>query len=268
MIRLPGLIDPHVHLRFDQPHKEDFATGTAAALAGGYTFIIDMPNNNPPVTTLARLQKKIKAAERMAQCDIGFHFGSLGDNLDEFKQVKDLVYGLKLYLNQTTGGYIIDEPKMKKIYQAWQDATQGTKPILLHAEADVLPAVERVVTATKQPTHICHVSSQKELAHVISMKQKGLPVTCGVTPHHLFLTDKDREVLGSFGIMKPPLQTKHDQDFLWKHFNDIDIVESDHPRTPWQRRTTPSGCGSTASSSEAPRAPTTSGRPRVGSTST
>jgi carbamoyl-phosphate synthase/aspartate carbamoyltransferase/dihydroorotase len=227
-MRLPGLIDPHVHLRYLDPQKEDFLTGASAAIAGGFTMVLDMPNNNPPITTFPRLQAKIDQARRYTRSDIGFYFGSLGDNLSEFEKVKDLVFGLKLYLNQTTGGYIIDEPVMKKIYQKWHTVTRGEKPILLHAEADMLPAVARVISQTNQPTHICHVSSHQELSQVMQMKQAGLPVTCGVTPHHLFLTSDDAKQLGPYGLMKPSLASKRDQDFLWDHWQDIDVVESDH----------------------------------------
>ncbi len=227
-VRFPGLIDVHVHLRYLDPHKEDFLTGKSAALAGGFTFVIDMPNNKVPITTFARLQSKMDQAGHYAKYDTGFHFGSLGDNLDEFEKVKDLVYGLKLYLNHTTGDYIIDEPALGKIYKKWHSVTKGSKPILLHAEEDVLGWVARIVEETGQPTHICHVSSKKELQGIIQLKQQGLPITCGVCPHHLFLTKENEAKLGPFGLMKPSLKSQDDVDYLWEHFGDIDVVESDH----------------------------------------
>src|SRR3990167_1374142 len=107
-ITLPGLIDLHVHLRTPgQTHKEDFTTGTKAAIAGGFTAVFDMPNNANPITTLERLNEKIalasqglalrsytlkrEASRSGIYADIGFYFGSLGDNLDEFKRVSNLV---------------------------------------------------------------------------------------------------------------------------------------------------------------------------------
>lgn len=78
IIILPGLIDPHVHLRYLDPHKEDFLTSTFAAIAGGFTTVLDMPNNNPPITTFPRLQAKIDQASHYTRYDIGFYFGSLG----------------------------------------------------------------------------------------------------------------------------------------------------------------------------------------------
>ncbi len=224
-ITLPGLVDPHVHLRDPgQTDKEDFLSGTSAALAGGYTTVMDMPNNVEPITTLERLEAKIAIARAKTVSDIGFHFGTLGDNFDEFPKVLDKVKGLKIYLNMTTGGFIIDKAKLLEIYQAWP----SDKPILLHAEEDVSDLVETTVRAAPKRTHICHISSRAELEFVMRAKDAGLPITCGVTPHHLFLADKDAERLGAFGYMKPFLKPKTDQDFLWQHLDYIDVIESDH----------------------------------------
>ena len=225
MITLPGLIDIHVHLRDPgQNSKEDFFTGTSAALAGGFTTILDMPNNLQPITTEERLNEKISEAKMKAVSTIGFHFGSLGDNFDQFKKVQSKVFGLKLYLNQTTGGFIITPKVMMSVYKAWS----SKKPILLHSEEEMIAMVIEVVKKTGQPSHFCHVSSKSELQQIIKAKQDGLPVTCGVCPHHLFLTEKDEKSLGPFGMMKPPLKSQKDIDFLWKNLSLVDVIESDH----------------------------------------
>src|SRR5476649_1575542 len=120
LIRLPGLIDIHVHLRDPgQTHKEDFLSGSSAALAGGFTRVFDMPNNATPITSPESLDEKITTARQKVVCDMGFYYGSLGDNLESFKDVMDRVRGLKLYLNVTTGGYKIDTDYLTKIYTAW-----------------------------------------------------------------------------------------------------------------------------------------------------
>jgi len=224
-ITLPGLIDPHVHLRDPgQTHKEDFYTGTSAALAGGYTTIIDMPNNAVPITTEQLLDQKISIAEQKTVCDLGFNFGTLGDNYAEFSEIFDKVSGLKVYLNITTGGFIIDKSKLAEIYKAWE----SDKPIFLHAEDDVSDLVLSTLRAVPRRTHICHVSSRAELEFVMKAKAEGLPITCGVTPHHLFLNNKDSERLGSFGHMKPYLKQESDRQFLWDHMDGFDLIESDH----------------------------------------
>lgn len=225
MITLPGLIDPHIHFRTPgQTHKEDFFTGTSAALAGGFTAVIDMPNNTIPITTEKLLKEKMQIAKEQIVCDVGFHFGSLGDNLSEFEKIKNQVFGLKLYLNQTTGNFIINKENVLKIYDAWP----GNTPILVHAEEDVIDLVIEVCAKTKKKTHVCHVPSKEELEKIIKAKKSGLKITCGVTPHHLFLTKKDGKRLGPFGMEKPTLKTQEDIDFLWKNLEWIDVVESDH----------------------------------------
>lgn len=236
LISLPGLIDPHVHLRDPgQTEKEDFYTGTCAALAGGFTTILDMPNNITPITTLELLEEKIKIAKEKIVCDVGFYFGSMGDNINEFEKVKNQASGLKLYLNETTGNFLINQTFLEKIFLAWSQI--AAKPILIHAEGKMVEEVIDVVRRIKNPTHFCHISTIADLKQIIKAKQDNLPITCGVTPHHLFLTEKDVERLGSFGMMKPPLTTQKDQDFLWKNLKYIDVVESDHaPHTIDEKR--------------------------------
>ncbi|MDP3941050.1 MAG: amidohydrolase family protein [bacterium] len=226
MLTLPGLIDPHVHLRDPgQTEKEDFFTGTAAALAGGFTTVLDMPNNKVPVTTAERLEEKIKSAREKVVCDVGFYFGSMGENLAEFAKISSKVMGLKLYLNHTTGDFLINhKPTLLRTFVEFTDK----KPILFHAENETFDTVLDILREHPRPIHLCHLSTSYELKRVIEAKKKGLPVTCGVTPHHLFLTKEDETSLGTLGMMKPPLQSLRDLDFLWKHLDVIDVIESDH----------------------------------------
>ena len=238
---LPGLIDPHVHLRDPgQTNKEDFYTGTMAALAGGYTTIIDMPNNKTPITSLTTLNEKIKIAKKKIVCDVGFHFGSLGDNIDEFKKVQNKVIGLKLYLSLTTGGFVIDKTKLEKVFKAWPKE----KVILVHAEDNMLDSVINLTRKLGNKIHVCHISTADDLKQIKKAKEEGIKISCGVTPHHLFLTEKDVKILGPFGMMKPPLRSKKDQDFLWKNLNYIDVVESDHaPHTIEGKKKVPAPFG-------------------------
>jgi carbamoyl-phosphate synthase/aspartate carbamoyltransferase/dihydroorotase len=237
MITLPGLIDPHVHLRdLGQDHKEDFASGATAAIAGGFTTILDMPNNKIPITTEQLLLKKQKTASAKILCDIGFYFGSVGNNLQEFEKIKNKTKGLKIFLNETTGNLIIDLNKFEKICQSWPNHL----PILLHAEENILQKALEIGLQFRQKIHVCHVSSKKELSIILKAKNRGV-VTCGVTPHHLFLTNDEaalkmaewNEVHAKtprewIFLVKPSLKSKTDQDFLWQHLKDIDTIESDH----------------------------------------
>ena len=233
-LTLPGLIDIHVHLRDPgQTEKEDFTTGTGAALAGGFTTICDMPNNAEPITTAGKLAEKQAIASEKTVCDIGFHYGSVGDNLDTFSEAAPHAIGLKLYLNNTTGGYMLDVEHLRKIYATWP----RDKVILLHTEEDTIDAAIESLEGLNRPVHVCHMPSREILEKIIAAKQKGIPVTCGVTPHHLFLAHEDAERLGAYGQMKPPLQSASDIAFLWEHLDDIDIIESDHaPHTHEQKQ--------------------------------
>lgn len=224
-IRLPGLIDIHVHLRDPgQTDKEDFTTGTSAALAGGFTTVVDMPNNAQPITTINRLEQKIAIAHQKAVADIGFHYGSLGDNLETFEEAAKYSIGLKLYLNKTTGGYLLDAKHLKEIYAAWP----ADKVVLLHVEEDLIDVAIESMQDLKRPVHVCHMPSREILSKIIAAKRQGLPITCGVCAHHLFLNTDDAKRLGVWGDMLPSLKTREDQAYLWEHLDDIDIFESDH----------------------------------------
>ncbi len=232
MITLPGLIDPHVHLRDPgQTHKEDFTTGSNAAIAGGFTTILDMPNNAIPITTEQLLIKKRKIAEQKILCDIGFYFGSIGDNLNEFQKIQTKVHGLKIFLNQTTGNFLIDLEKFQQVCKAWPNH----HPILLHAEENILEKALDIGHNTNQKIHVCHISSEKELRIILNAKIKGEKVTCGVTPHHLFLSNDgytpgvaEWTPPGWMLQVKPSLKPQSDINFIWSHLKDIDVIESDH----------------------------------------
>ncbi len=100
--------------------------------------------------------------------------------------------------------------------------------MLLHVEEDVIDIAIESMKDLQRPIHVCHMPSKEILEKIITAKKAGHPVTCGVCPHHLFLTNDDVETLGVYGKMLPSLKTKADQEYLWEHLDDIDIFESDH----------------------------------------
>jgi dihydroorotase-like cyclic amidohydrolase len=230
LIRFPGLIDAHVHLRDPgATQKEDFATASRAAIAGGITYLLDMPNNPLPTISIERLEEKKRLARDKAICSIGFYYGTNGQNFDSFSRAGNdpSVYGLKIYCNPTTGSLLIEDEKMiETIIDAWK----SPKPILVHAEGEKLEKVLYILRKRPKPMHICHVTTAFEVQLARKIKSEKLPVTVGVTPHHLFLTNKDVERLGPFALMRPILSTQQNQDAVWEALADatIDIVESDH----------------------------------------
>ncbi len=229
ILRIPGMVDPHVHLRdLDWSHKGTFASETAAALAGGYWAILDMPNTPPPTISRAALDLKRVAMARQAVCDWGLYFGASQDgNQAEYAGVGADVCGLKIYNNATTGTLLIEDQSLREQhYRAW---TCG-KPIAVHAEGETVADILQLVRRYRRFTHFCHISTHYEIDLLRAAKGEGLPISVGVTPHHLYLTENDLPVLGALGLMKPTLKTPADRDALWAAIADgvVDVVELDH----------------------------------------
>jgi carbamoyl-phosphate synthase/aspartate carbamoyltransferase/dihydroorotase len=232
------MVDPHVHLRdLDWSHKATFASETAAALAGGYWAVLDMPNTPPPTITRAALDLKRESMSRQAVCDWGLYFGASQDgNGSEYAGVAADVCGLKIYNNATTGTLLIeDQAQRGQHYRAWASG----KPIAVHAEGETVADILKLVRQYRRFTHFCHISTKYEIELLRAAKEEGLPISIGVTPHHLYLTEDDLPVLGSFGLMKPTLKTTADRDALWDALalGIVDVIESDHaPHTLAEKR--------------------------------
>lgn len=221
---LPGLVDVHVHLR--EPgatQKEDFESGSKAAIAGGYTQIIDMPNNNPPTTTLHALEEKTRLAKNKIWCDVGFNFGATKQSIGYFKAVYKKVFGLKAYLGKTTGPLLIQKKEDKdSIFKHWQ----SPMPIMVHVNGKDIIEIIELAKKYKRRIHICHITSD-QITYIKKAKNEGIKLTCEVTPHHLFLDKNDMSKLGPFGLMKPPL-SQNNPDILWKNIDIIDMIATDH----------------------------------------
>jgi dihydroorotase (multifunctional complex type) len=235
MITLPGLIDPHVHLR--EPgatHKEDFDTGTAAALAGGFTTVLAMPNTAPPLTDADNLGLARAAAKAKARCDYGLFLGAGPDNAALAAPLAAGVCGMKMYLDQTYGPLRLEGlDTLAQHFQEWP----GVKPIAAHAEGRSLATVILLAALHDRPVHICHVSRKEEIRLIRAAKEKGIRVTCEVTPHHMFLTQEDLPHLGrGRGEVRPRLARREDLDALWQNLAVIDCFATDHaPHTSTEK---------------------------------
>lgn len=229
--KFPGFIDVHVHLRDPgATQKEDFITGSKAAIAGGFTFICDMPNNpSMPTISIDRLKEKVALAGAKAICDLGFHYGTDGKNLETFKEAASHpnVFGLKVYCNDTTGDLLVnDEKVLDRIFTSWR----SDKPILVHAEGAMLDICLELANRYERRLHVCHVSETSGVEKIRRAKEQHKPVTAGATPHHLFLKKQDVDKLGAYAVMKPPLGNESTIEALWEGIRGgvIDIIESDH----------------------------------------
>ena len=249
-IRLPGIIDAHVHLR--EPgmvHKEDFHTGTVAALAGGVTTVLDMPNTDPPVSTPEAFRMKAVLAANKIVCDVGLFVGATTADADAYLPVATEACGLKIYVNETFGNLRIDElGLMHQLFRTWAEKAErtgyrsrgrveGLGPIAVHAEDMMVPVCLTLSELYDVPLHIVHVSRRSEIELLRRAKEKGLPVTCEVTPHHLFLTTEDAARLGPLGDMRPRLATPDDVAAMWENLDVVDIFATDHaPHTLEEKR--------------------------------
>jgi dihydroorotase len=226
-LTLPGLIDVHTHLRVPGgEHKEDFATGTAAALAGGITTVLAMPNTSPPLSTPETLQAARQTAQRDIRCDAGLFAGASPAEIDQLAACAPYAVALKIYLNDTFGPLRVEElPTLQTCFEQWP----AGKLIAMHAEGQSVAVGIGLAAAYGRAVHFCHISRQDEIELIAAAKDRGLPVTCEVTPHHLFLTREDAERLGTLGDMRPRLAGRNDVDALWAHLNStVDCIATDH----------------------------------------
>lgn len=238
LLKLPGLIDVHVHVR--EPggtHKEDWDSATQAALAGGFTTILAMPNTQPPVTDTASLNLALSAARAKARCDYAQFIGAGAENMTLAGNLVDQVVGLKMYLDQTYGPLRLDEISLWiEHFSCWP----RHRPIVAHAEGKTMAAVILLAALFERPLHIAHVSLREEILLIRKAKERGIAVTCEVAPHHLFLTREDLPRLGTGrGEVRPRLASPSDRDALWENLDVIDCFATDHaPHTLQEKDST------------------------------
>lgn len=230
-LRLPGPVDPHVHLRdLEWAHKATVEQETAAALAGGYWAVLDMPNTPPNTVTAERLRAKHEHVAARARCDFGLYMGAdQAADGSEYAAGAPAALGLKMYCDHTTGSLLLaDDAARRRHLRAWGAVTD--KPVAVHAEDETLAAVLQLVREERVRVHFCHVSMASEIELLREGKADGLPISVGVTPHHLYLEAADRERLGGFAMVKPPLKSTADREALWVAVLDgtVDTIESDH----------------------------------------
>jgi dihydroorotase len=259
LVALPGLIDGHVHLR--EPgltHEETWLTGTRAAVFGGVTTVLDMPNTLPPTDSVERAREKLALAELSAYCNYGI-FGLVGEAADQIGELagSGLVVGLKAFMGPTTGD--LPSPDDDLLRRALQHARVSGLRMAFHAEdratidtareheqrsdpivhLDTRPAeaevrsIERIgelLQAANAQGHICHVSSAPGLHAIDSWRGKSVDLTCEVTPHHALL---GRDVYAHFGgvaKVNPPIRGEPDASALLAALADgrINTIASDH----------------------------------------
>ncbi len=253
---LPGVIDSQVHFREPgSEHKEDLASGTAAAAMGGVTAIFEMPNTTPPTTTTAALDDKLRRARGRAWVDHAFFVGAAADNVDQLGQLETHpgCCGVKIFMGSSTGSLLLaDDETLEKVLRS------GQCRVAVHAEDEARlvarheiavnaadPAahpewrdVESAAMATRRiialsartgrPVHVLHITTADEMA---LLRQAPPQVSVECTPQHLTLVAPDcYDQLGTLAQMNPPIRTTAHRDGLWDAIRDgtVDMVGSDH----------------------------------------
>ncbi|GAB1856166.1 dihydroorotase [Flavobacteriaceae bacterium MHTCC 0001] len=259
---LPGAIDDQVHFR--EPgltHKANIATESKAAIAGGITSFIEMPNTNPQTTTVEKLEEKFEIASKTSSANYSFMFGGTNDNLDEILKVDErTVAGLKLFLGSSTGNMLVDDPGvLENIFKSTnmvisvhcedegtirenlkahvetygEDIPIEKHPIIRSEEACYLSSSKAIELAKKTGArlHVFHLSTGKEtnlFTNKIPLKDKK--ITSEVCIHHLWFSDEDYKTKGTFIKWNPAVKKKADREQLWEALLDdrIDVIATDH----------------------------------------
>lgn len=268
---LPGLIDDQVHFR--EPgltHKESIETGSRAAVAGGITSFIEMPNTLPQTTNMEELEKKFNIASETSYANYSFMFGGTNDNLSEIEKIDPkTVAALKLFLGSSTGNMLVDDEKVleqifkkspvliavhcedeatiKKNLAECMERYGDDIPIELHpnirsAEACYKSSSKAVALAKKTGArlHVFHVSTAKELSLFSNKKAlKDKKITAEVCIHHLWFNDSDYAKKGTLIKWNPAVKTEKDQEALLEALNDdrLDVLATDHaPHTKEEKK--------------------------------
>lgn len=258
----PGLIDDQVHFR--EPgltHKGEIYTEARAAVAGGITSYMEMPNTQPQAVTVEELEKKYKRAAEVSLANYSFFMGTTNDNIEEIHKVDyKKVCGLKIFMGSSTGNMLVDRrDTLEKIFSTvktliathceddvmikhnqeriiaeyGEDIPAYFHPVIRNDEACYSSSSMAVELAKKYGTrlHILHISSAKELAlfeNRTPLKEKR--ITAEACIHHLWFSDEDYAAKGNFIKWNPAVKTAYDRDKIFEAVLDgrIDVIATDH----------------------------------------
>ena len=262
LLLIPGCIDDQVHFR--EPgltHKATIFTESRAAVAGGITSFMEMPNTVPSAVTIEKLEEKYEVAKNTSLANYSFYLGTTNSNIEEIKRINPLeICGVKIFMGSSTGDMLVDDPR------ALEDVFNYSPTIITtHCEDDPMikqnfqryieefgeelpakfhPLIRNEVACYKSSSfavslakkynsrlHILHISTEKELelfSNQIPLKEKR--ITAEACIHHLWFSDEDYEKLGNFIKWNPAVKKATDRDAIMKAVNDnvIDVIATDH----------------------------------------
>lgn len=269
---IPGVIDDQVHFR--EPgltHKGDIASESRAAVAGGVTSFMEMPNTIPQAVTQKLLEQKYQRADEISPANFSFYMGATNDNLEEvLKTDSSKVCGIKVFMGSSTGNMLVDDEKtlseifknaptlvathcedeatIKKNIEIARGRYGENVPVSRHAhirsdEACYISSSKAAELASKFETrlHILHLSTAKEMNLFSSGPVKNKKITAEVCVHHLWFDDRDYISKGNFIKWNPAIKTAKDKEALWEALltDKIDVIATDHaPHTREEKNNT------------------------------
>ncbi|WP_025822262.1 dihydroorotase [Shewanella marina] len=270
---MPGMIDDQVHFREPGfPNKGTIASESRAAVAGGITSFMEMPNVNPQTTNLQALQDKYDRAQQSSLANFSFYLGATNDNLEEIKRLDPhQACGVKIFMGASTGNMLVDNratlegifanspvviathcedsPMIQANENAMRAKYGELVPMHLHGEIrsrEACLASSRLATelALKNNArlHVLHLTTADELylfqAGKTLSELKAANITAEVCVHHLYFNDADYERLGSQIKCNPAVKTRNDQLALIEAVNNdvIDIIATDHAPHTWDEK--------------------------------
>ncbi len=258
---IPGMIDDQVHFR--EPgatHKGDMHSESRAAVAGGITSFMDMPNTNPQTTNREALEAKYDLAADRALANYAFYLGATNDNLDEIAALDPKqACGVKVFMGASTGNMLVnneaalegifrdapvliathceDTPTIQRLEESYreqygEDVPMECHPLIRSAEACYLSSSMAVELAKKHDArlHVLHLTTEREMELFQPGPPDGKRITAEACVHHLYFDDRDYARKGSFIKCNPAVKTESDRDALRKALLDgrIDVVATDH----------------------------------------
>lgn len=257
---LPGMIDDQVHFR--EPgltHKGTIASESRAAVAGGITSYMEMPNVDPATTTIEALEKKYAIGAQNSMANYAFYLGATEDNLEQIKLLDPKKHcGVKVFMGASTGDLLVEHPQaldaifrdspvlivthcesgpvikdnLEKVRQLGRDITIQDHPVIRDAEACYASSSYAVNLAKqhKSQLHVLHITTEKELSLFEAGPIEGKHITAEACVHHLWFSEQDYAQRGNLIKCNPAIKALSDRDALIAalHSGQIDIIATDH----------------------------------------
>ena len=266
---LPGLIDDQVHFREPgMTQKANIYTESRAAVAGGITTFMEMPNTNPQSTTIEKLENKFSIASKNSLANYSFYLGATVDNLDQIKKLNPkTACGIKIFMGSSTGNMLVDAPDvLEQIYrnapsiiathcedtptilvnefkykERYGENIPFTRHPMIRSEEACYKSSSMAVELAKKTgaqLHILHITTKKELELFTSSSLEGKQITAEACVHHLYLNDNHYKDKGALIKCNPSVKTEMDQQALISAVldNQIDIIATDHAPHLWEEK--------------------------------